>query len=373
MKALIIEKEKLKHNIQAIKEHAKTSGRDDDGNYIKIIAVVKSNGYGLDIVKYTQFLIDNGIEFFAVATIEEALKLRQAGIKKEILMLSSTAIEDDVRQLVENNITITIGSKESAKVADKVGQDLKKTVKAHIKIDTGFGRYGFLYTDKDEIITTIKALKNVETEGTYTHFSLAFYEKDEYTHIQFRRFIDVIEAMKNEKLNTGFLHVCNSSAFIKFPKMHLNAVRVGSAFTGRMPFTNDLGLQKVGYLESQVAEIKELPKDFNIGYSNAYTTTKNTKIAVIPVGYADGYNMVVDKDMFRNVDKLRYIVRDVKDAFKKQFLYVNIKNENCEVLGRVGTFHIIADISGKDIKIGDKVKINVNPQYIDSGVRREYK
>lgn len=372
MSTLVIEKEDLRHNIEQIKKFANKSGKDDNGNPVKIIAVVKGNGYGLGIVEYTKFLIDNGISFFAVATIEEAIQLRKAGIKEDILMLSSTAIKEDVETLVKNNIIITIGSKDDAEVADQIGEEQNKKIRAHLKIDTGFGRYGFIYSNRDEMVEALKNRKNIKIEGTFSHFSISFFD-DKYTKVQFQRFIDVIEVLKMNEIETGMLHVCNSSAFLKFPNMHLNAVRIGSAFLGRLSFQNTIGLRKIAHLEAKVAEIKVLPKGFNIGYSNTYTTPKEMKVAIIPCGYIDGINVKNDKDMFRMVDKLRYLINSIKDFLKKQAMYVKIKGTNCKILGRIGTYHVVCDIDQKDIKVGDTAMFSVNTKFVDSRLRREYR
>ena len=325
----------------------------------------------------TLYGIDNGINFLAVSTVEEAIKLREAKIEAKILMLSSTAIEKDVETLINNGITITLGSKEAVEVAEKVATKLNKKIKAHLKIDTGFGRYGFDYDKKSELLNSLKELKNIEIEGTFSHFSLAFYNKNEYSEVQFNRFINVIEFLKENKIETGILHICNSSGFLKFKDKRLNAVRIGSAFLGRISIPNVYGLKKVGYLKSNVAEIKNLKKGYNIGYSNGYTLKKDSKIAVVPVGYADGYNVREQRDMFRKIDRLRYIVRDIKDSIKDKSLYVNIQNskgdfEKCKVIGRLGMYHICVEITNKDIQIDSEVRLNVNPIFVDSSVRREY-
>lgn len=372
MNTLVIEKENLKHNVEKIKKKIENHGIDDDGNLTKIIAVVKGNGYGLGLVEYTKFLIDQGINFFAVATIEEAIALRKAGIKQDILMLSSTAIKDQIKELIENNIIITIGSKGALEAAEEIADEKGKKVRAHLKIDTGFGRYGFVYNQREELIETLKSVKNIKIEGTFSHFSISFYD-DKYTKKQFERFLRVIEVLKMNKIETGMLHICNSSAFLKFPNMYLNAVRIGSAFLGRVSCPNLIGLKKVGFLESQISEIKELPKGFNIGYSNTYKTKKETKIAVIPTGYMNGFYVKNENDMFRVVDKLRNTFIDVKSFFKQQKINVKIEDKNYKIIGRIGTYHVICDITGTTMKIGTKAIFDINPKFVDSSVRREYR
>ena len=197
MKSLIINKNDLRHNIKIIKELAKLDIPSDKGQKYKIIGIVKGNGYGLGLVEYSEFLIDNGIEVLAVATTEEAVELRNAGIKEDILMLSSTSLKEDLETLINNNIIITIGSKECAEKVKQLMSKNNDKIRAHIKIDTGFGRYGFLYNDIKTIVDTINGLTNVKIEGIYTHFAVSDTDL-EYTANQIEIFQNAVEYIKSK-------------------------------------------------------------------------------------------------------------------------------------------------------------------------------
>lgn len=368
MKELLVEKDKIKHNLRVIKQII--NEKKDSGKKVKIIAVVKGNGYGLGLVQYSKFLVDNGIQMLAVATVEEALELRKGGIKEDILMMSSTAVKSDVKKLLENDIILTIGSKEAGNVVNELAQNKKARV--HLKIDTGFGRYGFIYSKIAEDVKDIKRWKNIKIEGTFSHLSIAFFGNGKESKEQFDRFVKSVEILKTNGIQTGMLHISNSSAFLRFDEMHLNAVRIGSALLGRISIPNIYGFKRVGILKSNVAEIKTLPKGYNIGYSNSYKTKKETKVAIVPCGYADGFNTIVDKDIFRKRDKIRYIVRDIKNVFRKQEIFVKINGEKYKVLGRLGMYHVTVDITGKNVNINDEVLFEVSPMLVDSRIKRKY-
>ena len=365
MNTLIINKNDLRHNIDTIKNQI------DSQNYT-IIGVVKGNGYGLGIKEYSSFLIDNGINMLAVATNQEAVELRGFFENVDILNMSCTAIKQEIQELVDNNIIITIGSKTSAESANEIAK-AGKIIRAHIKIDTGFARYGFVHENKEEILNIINNLhENVKIEGIFSHFSLAYYKNNPSTIAQFNNFINVIKFLESKKINIKMKHICNSPAFINFPEMRLNAARIGSAFLGRVDVPEKIGLKKIGELQSQVTEVNILPKDFNVGYLNTYKTKKETKIAIVPVGHKDGYNITIKEDMLRTVDKLRTLKHQLTDLLRKQTLKITINDKEYDIIGKVGMYHVTVDITGSDVRIGDIAKVNINPTYVDSKTRREY-
>lgn len=332
MKQLVVNKEDLKHNINRIKDYTKKISNDD--NYT-IIAVVKGNGYGLGLNEYSEVLAENGIKYLAVATFEEAIELRKKQKDVNILMMSPLYNKQELEETVKNNITIAIDSKENAEAVNELAHK-GHNIKVHLKIDTGFGRYGFIYDDYENILNTVQSLKpNVEIEGIFTHCSDAYRKNNKHTIEQFKRFTDVIEKLEANNIKIKLKHICNSPAILNYPEMHLTAARIGSAFVGRVCSENNIGLKKIGELEISIAEVKDVPKDFNISYLNSYKTKDKTRIAIIPIGYLDGYNVTQKTDMFRTTDKLRRALHELKSIFKKQKITVVINEKRYNVIGTI--------------------------------------
>lgn len=332
MKQLVVNKEDLKHNINRIKDYTKKISNDD--NYT-IIAVVKGNGYGLGLNEYSEVLVENGIKYLAVATFEEAIELRKKQKDVNILMMSPLYNKQELEETVKNNITIAIDSKENAEAVNELAHK-GYNIKVHLKIDTGFGRYGFIYDDYENILNTVQSLKpNVEIEGIFTHCSDAYRKNNKHTLEQFKRFTDVIEKLEANNIKIKLKHICNSPAILNYPEMHLTAARSGSAFVGRVCSENNIGLKKIGELEINIAEVKDIPKGFNISYLNSYKTKDKTRIAIIPIGYLEGYNVTQKTDMFRIADKLRRALHELKSIFKKQKITVVINEKRYNVIGTI--------------------------------------
>ena len=136
---------------------------------------------------------------------------------------------------------------------------------------------------------------------------------------------------------------------------------------------NEWGLKKIGVLHTNITEIKTLPKGFNVGYSNTFKTKRDSKVAIIPVGYHDGFNVHNNHDVYRFRDKLRYIYHDAKDFFTNKQLKVTIQDKKYTVMGKIGMYHMAIDITGHDeIQINDDVYLDINPLYVDSKIKREY-
>ncbi len=363
MKVLEINLEDLEHNINIIKMRAKDS---------KIIAVVKGNAYGLGVKQFSELLMKNGINYFAVSSVCEAIELKNNLENSNVICLEATSNEQELEELLEKDIVITIGNYEVSKVLNKIAKSKNKKARVHLKIDTGFARYGFKYNDTDTILKTIKESTSIFIEGVFSHFSYAYSEKEDYTRLQYNRFLEVKKILEENDVQVSMYHICNSSAFLKYDDMFMDAVRIGSAFLGRISVKNSVGLKKIGVFKSNIVEIRDLQKNTPIGYSNSEITKKETKIAVIPVGYADGFNVGVKNDTFKFIDKLRILKNSLLSFFKDDRIYVLINGKKYPVIGKVGMNHITVDITGEKIELNTEVELQISPVFVSSNIRREY-
>ena len=284
--------------------------------------------------------------------------------------MTSTSIPEEAELIAKYNIIPTIGSSSSANVFNAVGKKLETVIDVHLKIDTGFGRFGFLSNRIKESFELLRSLENVRIVGTYTHLSFSFEKRPRAIHSQLEKFLKCIENLKSNGISTGILHIANSCAFLRFESTHLDAVRIGSAFLGRIPIENKYGLQKIGFMLSKIMEIKELPKGHFIGYANTFKTGRATRIGIVPIGYKDGFGVEKTRDTFRFIDILRYIYNDLR--LLNSSIFVSINGKKVKLLGRVSMYNIIIDITDIEAEIGSDVILEINPVLIESSITREF-
>jgi len=363
MKAYIIERDKLKNNIDIIKTRA--AGKP-------IYGVLKGNGYGLGLLQLARVLRDAGIDRFAVSEPEDAIRLRLTGfIDEEILILRSVSAEADVADIIEAKAVATIGSYDAAVVLNGMAERHGEVVEAHIKLDTGMGRYGFLPEEYDRIVSIYRFMSKLSVTGLYTHFYNAF-SGEKKARAQLDALLAVAGKLREAGYDPGCVHAANSSFFMKYDFSGTDAVRIGSAFTGRLPVKGNFGLQPVGFARCGVAEIRWLNRGHTVGYGGAYVTKKPTRIAVIPFGYADGFNVARANDIFRGRDKLRYLFSDTKLLFSKKQLYVQIRGKKAPVLGHIGMVHVVADVTDIACEVGDPVRFELSPLFANPLLERVY-
>ena len=363
MKTLVIEKSRIKNNVAKVLTRA---GR------AAVYAVLKGNAYGLGLVEMAGVLRDEGISRFALTDLEDAVKLRGAGFhEEEILMLRSTPDGDFIQGLCDYNLVGTIGSYEAAVAMNGIAADRNKTVvEAHIEIDTGMGRYGFLPSDCDKVASVYRYMPNIALTGIYTHFYKA-YISEHVTRLQLNAFIGIVEKLRGQGIEPGLVHAAGSSALFRYDNMELDAVRVGSALTGRLPGKLNFGLQKTGYLTEEVCETRWLPKGATIGYGAAYKTARPTKIAVIPVGFADGFCVEKEHDSYTAGEALRYALSELKKGLMRKKKYVWLNGSRARVIGHVGMLHTVVDVTKLDCSVGDRAIFDVNTMLVGD-VKRVY-
>lgn len=259
----------------------------------EIMGVVKADAYGHGVGQVVPVLLANGVSRLAVSMLDEAIQLRQAGVDVPILVLSYT---DPRRapEILAHHVTQTVYSRDLAQALSDAAVRLGCDARIHIKLDTGMGRVGFLAGyDAVKDITWIRGLPGIIIEGLYTHFATADEPDTAYTRKQFELFMSISSELDRIGLSIPIKHVCNSAATMRFPSMHLDMVRPGVILYGMLPSGCPAAwtdLRPAMSLKSSVILTKDVPAGSSISYGRLFTTSRDSRIATIPIGYADGYS-----------------------------------------------------------------------------------
>ncbi|MCI6277181.1 MAG: alanine racemase [Clostridium sp.] len=275
----------LEHNMKEIAKLCK--GKE-------IIAVLKADAYGHGALDVATTLIKGGATKLGVAVITEALELRDSGIDTPIVILGYTPLSF-AKKLIINDIEQTVYTYECAAELSKEAQSLNKRVKIHVAVDTGMGRIGFLPTEQglDEI-EALSKLPNVDIEAIFTHFATADEADKSYTLEQIEKFNWFCDTLEKRGVNVGKKHIANSAAIIDMPDAYFDGVRPGILLYGYYPSyevnRDKLDLKRVLTLKANISYVKTVPKGEYISYGRRFHTERESIIATIPIGYADGYS-----------------------------------------------------------------------------------
>ncbi|MFI3206378.1 MAG: alanine racemase [Clostridia bacterium] len=284
-----IDLDAVKHNYLEIKKHTNS----------KICCVIKADGYGHGSVPLARLYEELGASFFAVSNIDEALKLRESGIKTPILNLGY-APPKDVKIIEENNISQCLYSLDYANVLAEECEKQQAKIKIHIKVDTGMSRLGFFCQDTQRDFSAIKEIKKACSyncfikEGIFTHFAVSDEGTDEFTNKQLENFLFVIDSLSDIKFELK--HCANSAGIIDFKTAHFDMVRAGIIIYGLMPsfdIRNKIDLRPVLSFKTIVSHVKTIESNSSVSYGRTFSTDKKIKIATVPVGYADGYTRIL--------------------------------------------------------------------------------
>ena len=277
----------LDYNIKSIREKV---GADK-----QIIGVIKADGYGHGSVMCANVLRENGVKTFAIATLQEAITLRDAGAKEEIIMLGLTPdMYADV--IAEYDITPVVCDSANAKAISDAAAKIGKTVFGLIAIDTGMGRIGYLADEIETSIEDIKkiaALPNFKIKGMFSHMSTADAADKTYSHQQEDKYNAFYEALTKAGVYVPMRTLANSASIMELPSIYFDAVRPGIILYGCYPSNEadkkQLSIKPVMSVKANIIHLKDVPENFSVGYGRKYISEKPARIATIALGYADGY------------------------------------------------------------------------------------
>ncbi|NMA65501.1 MAG: alanine racemase [Clostridiaceae bacterium] len=279
----------IAHNVREIRRLV--------GKRTEIMAVVKADAYGHGVLETVNTIIENGATRLAVSMLDEAIQLRKIGIEVPILVLSHTNPQR-ADELVKYNITQTVYSNEMARMLSEAAVKNKSEIHVHIKVDTGMSRVGFLpgYSAVKEVVS-IQKMPGIVIEGIFTHFATADEKDITYSQHQMEMFEIIINELNRIGILIPIRHVSNSASIIQFPQYSLELVRPGIILYGIYPSKDvdrsTINLKPAMTLKAKVSMVKWIEKDISVSYGRKFISKRPTKVATIPIGYADGYSRLL--------------------------------------------------------------------------------
>jgi alanine racemase len=301
------------------------------GKDVGIMSIVKADAYGHGAVAVSKALIESGSDMLGVATVEEALELRESGIRASIILLGGIRL-DEAEEVIKNGLTPSLFSLASAQAIDKCAQKIGNKVKYHLKVDTGMNRLGVGFSEICDFLNQLLSFKSLEMEGVFTHFANADRELKDSTLNQIYIFKTILSLVNQSGFYPKYIHSANSAAIQRFPESHMNLVRPGIMLYGAGKMRN-YELKPVMKLKTNIIQTKRVPAGTPVSYGETFVTARPTIIATLPIGYADGY-------MRRLSNRAR----------------VSIKGFTAPVVGTVCMDLIMIDVTDVlEVKVGDEV------------------
>jgi len=277
---------KLRRNLQLIRGELPKS--------VRLMAVVKDEAYGHGALDVARVAVEEGAWGFGLSTLEEAMTLRDAGIIAPLLLLGERQ-EAELEWCAAHDLTVCVNEPHNVRALAKIAANFGKQVPVHVKIHTGMSRYGMRWDEAIPLIEKIVAEKSLSLEGVMTHFSQSDETEKTFANLQLTRFKEVLQAMEQKKISVKLRHTCNSGGFLDLPQAHLDMVRVGILLYGVFP---SLVCRKIPDIEpvmsvkAKIAAIQKLKPGEVVGYGMRYTATSERRIAILPIGYGDGFPRV---------------------------------------------------------------------------------
>lgn len=338
----------LGHNFDAVR----TLLAQDRAKPPQMIAVVKANAFGHGAGETARIFQDAGADFFAVTTPDEALELRAAGITGRILVFLPP-LPEQIGTLLAAELDLTVGDAACLDAVADAARASGKTALVHLKVDTGMGRLGALPSEAPALAQKVAETPGLRFAGIYTHFARALERDETATRRQFDEFDRVLRGLERADINPGLRHCANSAALVRFPDLRLDAVRPGTILYGQYPsgaVPRALDLRETWRMQARIVAIREVPAGTAVGYGGEYVTRRPTRLAVLPVGYADGFT-VAPASVNSGWRGLRTLLRPAP-------VTVMVGGKRAPVVGRVAMQICTVDVTDvPDVSVGEVVTV----------------